>query len=115
MSSFLAALLALLYVLCTTTSALETTSSDTSATTYEKPFMPMDNELLADLAKQASTSSEAKNIIGGVLACVTLLALVGGCCAYLVYKRYAKKRTAAAIEDAKAAASDSISEAKTLV
>ncbi|KAJ2863930.1 hypothetical protein GGH94_003288 [Coemansia aciculifera] len=95
-----------------TSSTFDSTSISSISITYLDTPMSMDNSPLASLAALSASNSQAKDIIGGVLACIAVIALMSGSIGYLIYKRYTKKRAAL---DAKAASSDSISEAKTLV
>ncbi|KAJ2039093.1 hypothetical protein H4S03_001909 [Coemansia sp. S3946] len=136
MSALLAIFLALLCVLCTasaqsifasdSTSSLvydstsifsssytyDSTSISSISITYLDSSISTESSPLAVLAALAASNSDASNIIGGVLACIAVIALMGGGVGYIIYKRCIMKRAAL---DAKAAASDSISEAKTLV
>ncbi|KAJ2809877.1 hypothetical protein H4S07_003006 [Coemansia furcata] len=112
MSALFSIFFALLCVLCTASAQLTSDSVSQEISSYiEKPIL-IDITPLESLSSEASSNRQANDIIGGVIACVLVIALFGGGIAYLVYKRIYKKRAAL---DAKAAMCDSISEAKTLV
>ncbi|KAJ2820129.1 hypothetical protein FBU31_005315 [Coemansia sp. 'formosensis'] len=116
MSAFFSIFFALFCVLCTASAQLTSDSVSQAISSYiekpiEKPIL-IDIMPLESLSSEAISNHQANDIIGGVIACILVIALVGGSIAYLVYKRIYKKRAAL---DAKAAMCDSISEAKTLV
>ncbi|KAJ1822492.1 hypothetical protein LPJ60_002017 [Coemansia sp. RSA 2675] len=112
MSLIFSILLALLCVLYTASAQLTSDSSSATSSFTSEKLESGESSLLASLGSQASRNSSAGNIIGGVLAVTTVVLLMGSGVGYLLYRRYAKKRAAL---DEKAAMSDSISEAKTLV